>query len=51
MTTVIINNGSGYIKFGLNNQNVPTLNTPGLLTNNYENQLSQVPIRNGTVYD
>ena len=51
MSTVIINNGSGYIKFGLNNQNVPTLNTPDLLTNNYENPLSQVPIRNGTVYD
>lgn len=51
MTTVIINNGSGYIKFGLNNQNVPTLRAPCLLTNNYENPHSQMPIRNGTVYD
>lgn len=51
MTTLIINNGSGYIKFGKSNYNTPTYNNPCLLPEDSKNSLSQGPIRNGTVYD
>ena len=51
MNTLIINNGSGYIKFGQNNYDTPTFNNPCLMPENFKPPLSQGPIRNGTVYD
>ena len=51
MDTLIINNGSGYIKSGLSHLNEPNVIIPCLETNNLESSDFKEPIRNGTVCD
>ena len=51
MDTLIINNGSGYIKSGLSHLNEPNVVVPCFETNNFENSDLKGPIKNGTVCD
>lgn len=51
MDTLIINNGSGYIKWGLNNNIYPTLNIPNLSLSKDDKKHSKCPIINGIVSD
>ena len=51
MDTLIINNGSGYIKSGLGHLNEPNVNIPNFETDNFENFNFKGPIKNGIVCD